>query len=630
MQFNAHYLVTLSNVRKAIEYLVHDRPEYIGTDTETTGLDPHTSKIRLIQFAYERGTHIEVFVIDCFAVPEATQLIQNVLLPQTVQSTYVLHNAVFDIKMLWSHGVGLDRSRIFDTMLAYTVLEAGLDDLAGLEHIALVELGTVIDKSDQKSDWSAPVLSESQIAYSAKDAAILIELARRLNVRLNAEQLQSVFQLEMRTLFPTACMEWYGVRLDVEKLNSIRPIHEQKVKACEESFIESVPDRYERKNLFGEVLDSGFSMTSSDQVLKTLQSLEIPNPQYDPDSRDEKLRSQLIPSTGKDMITLLDWNDYPILETLSDHRKATKLLSSYFKTLPDKINAVTNRIHTHFRQCVSTGRFSSSGPNLQQMPRANSADDTSVRSCFIPEDGNVFVGADYSQIELRVIAEVANDPVMLEEFLSDQDPYANTAAYLSGMTYEEFCALDKLEYKSRRQKSKAVRLGYNYAMQAASFRLYAKQQYKVSMTLAEAKQNRAKYFELYKELSNYHARFEPRSTRETRTLEPYRRRRRWHTYPGIPALANAPIQGTSGDITKSAMSVLYQRLYDDGFSPLQSHDVRLLLTIHDELICECTAELADYTAALLERSMIEAGQEVLKICPVTCEAKIMNHLGEKD
>lgn len=240
------------------------------------------------------------------------------------------------------------------------------------------------------------------------------------------------------------------------------------------------------------------------------------------------------------------------------------------------------------------------------------------------------MGADYSQIELRVMAEVANEPTMLQEFLDGKDPYASTAALLSQMDYEDFCALEKPDYKKRRQNAKAVRLGYQYGMGWRKFKTYAKQTYGVSMTDDDAYTNRVVFFEVYSKLVDYHNQFSSPYCLEVRTIAPFHRRRVWLEYPGIPQLCNHPIQGTSADITKLSLALLFERLYDDGYSPTQSQDVKMSLTIHDEDIIEATIEKGEYGKLLLEKCMKDAGETVLKVCPVDCEAKIMNNLSEKE
>lgn len=614
------YIQTRSQLVAAIEEILAIRPRMGGADTETTGLDCHRHKLRLIQLAVGE----KVYVVDCFKVKDYAPLINNLFQQLKDTTLWIGHNLKFEIKMFWANGIELTGLRLFDTQLATNLIDAGLSELKhSLEAISERYAGLELDKSEQKSDWSIPELSRQQLIYAAKDAAVVLQLCPILQRHITIHELQAIFDLEMRVLLCTAAMEFYGAKLDLEKLEALRPYYEEREQLFYHQFLEFAPNRYMRYGLFDELVDQGFSIRSSSQVLEILQSLNVPDPLE---------KASVIQSTGADVIKLLDWNDYPVLDALGNHRKVSKLLSAYIYSLPELVNPTTGRLHTEYRQMVSTGRFSSSNPNLQQLPRPVKGS-PSIRSCFVPEPGWVLVDADYSQIELRVMAEICEDENMLDEFLSGKDPYASTAAYIHGIDYSQML-LWKTEgdprYKDFRQKSKPVRLGYNYGMGYRKFRLYAKQQYGQSFTLREAERNRNTYFTAYRRLPEYHERFADKRLREARTLKPFYRRRQWAEYPGIPGMCNFPIQGTSGDIQKLAMATLYERLYEQGYSPLQSQKKKLILTVHDELVGECTEDLGEEMIYDIETAMVSAGEHVIKKCPITAEAKIMYDLSQKE
>ena len=242
-----------------------------------------------------------------------------------------------------------------------------------------------------------------------------------------------------------------------------------------------------------------------------------------------------------------------------------------------------------------------------------------------------------SQIELRVMASVCGDENMLAEFRQQKDPYSSTAAFLNGIPYEELVTINpngedkvKKEYKKLRQSAKAVRLGLNYGMQPDKLGNYAKQTYGVTMTKEQARNNYDNYFKAYPGLKQYHNQFSNKSLTQALTLPPFNRRRLWYDYPGIPSLTNLPIQGSSGDIQKLAIAQIYEELHRDGYSPTQSNDVMLVLTIHDELELDTTEALGEYARELLERNMISAGTFVIKDCPILAEAALVDNLAEKD
>lgn len=575
------YLTTKEQVVSFIDS-IPDNPNYpvVGFDLETTGLDCHSCKISTAQICIGEIA----WVIDMFTVENAVELLK--LLLEKLKSCLIAgHNLVFEIKFLWAVGIDLTGYLLFDTQLASTILTAGLDgERQGLAPVAERYLQIELDKTKQKSDWSVRPLSQEQLIYAAKDAWVETVLQPVLAKAIatpddDGFDAIEVFKLEHRCMFALAEMEYYGAKVDLAMLEELRPFYEGLEVQYTEQFLSYVKDRYIRKDLQGNVIDEGISMSSSVDMLRELQKMGIPNPAY---LDGDKEAPPIIQGTSAAVIKLLDWNDYPMLEPLSRIRGVQKLLTSYINAIPRYTNKITGRMHTHYNAMVSTGRISSSDPPLQTLPRPVKGR-PSIRACFIPEEGYILCGADYSQIEVRVIAEVSQDEVMLDDFLTGKDPYASTAAIIGKIPYsqmETWKLADDPEYKDRRQKAKAVKLGYNYCMGYKRFRLYAKQQFGQSFTLKEAEENRKTYFSVLKGLSRYHESVKDKKLRHIRTMLPYSRKRQWPFYPGVSALSNHPIQGTSGDIQKLAMSLCYERLHAQGYSPTQSQEKKLILTVH--------------------------------------------------
>lgn len=632
MDFEIKYITEASQLENIITALLSTcfyGNRLIGLDTETSGLDCHIHEIRIVQLAINTKL---VYIFDRWKIgkeftdKQLKRLFSNVAkFPKKKKITFTGQNLKFDIKMLWSIGVDLSLINIFDTMIGAKILEAGLNVKFGLGDLTERYLNVYTDKSQQKSDWSIFELSQEQLKYAAIDVIRCIELVYKLVILIKEALLKEVFKLEMRTIFPTAAMEFFGGKLDVDKLEKlVRPEQEEILKKSQTEFLKYIPNHYNRYNLLGDLLDVGINIASSDQVLKILQQLKIPDPNGEFD---------LIQSTGKTVVGLLDLEKYPIIYALLDYKGANTVLTNYIYSLPAQVNPVTGRLHTEYDQCKSTGRFSSSQPNLQKLPRPKYGQKYTVRSCFVAEEGNVFALCDFSQIELRVIAEIiyqrTGDSSMLDEFLADKDPYASTAAALSNMTYEEFLKLSKDEYKLRRQRAKPVRLGFNYGMFPTKFKNYALLQYGVKLTQAEAEAVRKLYFSLYPGLVEYHKSFQNKYILEARTLPPFNRRRLWEQYCGVPGLSNLAVQGASGDIQKLAMCLVYEELYSKGFSPTQSRCIMPVYTIHDELVLESRIDLAEEAKELVERNMINAAETVLTYCPVKADAVIVNNLAEK-
>jgi DNA polymerase I-like protein with 3'-5' exonuclease and polymerase domains len=605
--------------------------KYLGMDTETTGLDPHSSKVRLIQIAL---TEDVVYVIDLFKVSLDNFLIcfkRLIKLFKQYRIVVIFQNFKFDLQMFWSIGIDFYRVNVFDTMLAAQMLEAGLDVEYNLEALCARYLSQKIDKTEQKSDWSKD-LTREQITYAVTDVIVLLNLYVVLNRKLkketnNGTSLEEVFNLEMKVIFPLASMEYYGLKLDTDKLlNHAKPEYEAIKEQAEKTFLELMPTRYPRYNLLGELVDKGIEISSSNQVLKVLQEIGIPNPNPD-------INAKLIQSTGKEAVGLVDLVEYPIVYALLDFRGASKLLNGYINALPNKINSITNRIHAYYRQSINTGRVAMFDPNLQQIPRPKPNQQHTIRSAFIPEYEYVYAKTDFSQVEIRVIAEViytsTGCDVMLKEFLENKDPYISTAALISGISYEECLALPDKERKSKRQAAKALRLGLNYGLGYRKFSRYAKLQYNVEMTVKQAKYNIEMYFKAYPGLKQYQDSFTNKGIMEAYTMPPYNRRRLWELKASPGALVNQRVQGTSADITKVAMVYMFEYLYDQGYYPVANQDVKLVLQVHDELVLEVKEPLAEQYLNKLNECMIKAGELVIKNCPILVEGKIAKSLAEK-
>jgi DNA polymerase I len=622
------YVTDLATLSEIVDDILQNPSQWIGCDTETTGLNCHENKLRLVQLDVVK----ETYVLDTWRVSGWQDEFSKLL--QQKKLKWVFHNFKFDLKFFWANKLDFFKCKVLDTMICSALINAGLDRGNSLAEVSERYLDIPMDKTEQKSDWSVGHLTESQLEYAAKDARNTRLLASVLLPLLKKQSLEEVFKLEMRALYSFASMEFFGITIDLDRLETLRPIYEDKLNTAEEEFLALVPNLFNRKNLKGQIVNKGLELSSSAQVLEVLRELEIPNPIYNPKGRTDEELDLIIPSTGANIIKLLDIPDYPILEALIGHRKASKLLTSYVYSFPHLINSVTGKLHTNFRQMVSTGRASSSNPNLQNLSRPDGSE-LNLRSCFIPSEGYNLIDADYSQIELRVIAEIiynlSGDRKMLDEFIEGKDPYLATAALMAGLDYYsmfEDGSVKKI-YKSLRQNAKAVRLGYNYGMGYRKFRTYAKISYGVSMTEEEAKANRALYFAAYPGLQVYHNTFSDKETDVVYSLPPYNRPRYFSEYPGIPALANHPVQSTSADIQKLAQAMMYEALYDRGFSPVHSTKMRQLVTIHDEIVSEATNDYVEECKQLQQNSMEEAARVVLSICPIDAGAECIKNLAMK-
>ncbi|MGF1471307.1 MAG: bifunctional 3'-5' exonuclease/DNA polymerase [Rubrobacteraceae bacterium] len=400
--------------------------EAIGVDTETTALNPRDGRMRLLQLA----TPNETFVIDTFAVEDLSPL-AGVLEEGPVK---VLQNAKFDYQFLFAeHGIRLHP--IFDTMLAAQLLDGG-EQGASYALNAVVEryLDEEVDKSVRQEDWSGE-LSGRQIEYAARDAEILLPLRERLAQALEDEKLKLVSDIEFEAVAALAEMELAGIKLDVEKwralTETVRARRDQAAEELDASFPE--PDGM----LPLEGLGPRLNLNSPQQITDAFRSLGIELP-------DTKVW------------TLLKV-DHPAAKALLRYRELQKKLGTYLETYANYIHPKTGRIHANFLQCrVPTGRLACTNPNVQQIPHEDE-----FRSCFVAEQNNTLVIADYSQIELRILAEVSEDPEFVRAFREGEDLHRLTAATMYGVGLEEVS-------KEQRSDAKRINFGLMYGRGAKS------------------------------------------------------------------------------------------------------------------------------------------------------------------
>ena len=293
---------------------------------------------------------------------------------------------------------------------------------------------------------------------------------------------------------------------------------------------------------------------------------------------------------------------YPVLQDLLDYRKSYKGLTSFGQIL-EKINIITGRIHPNYWPVgTASGRFSCSSPNAQQMPRSKR-----VRRMFIPAPGWVYVVADYSQIELRIVAELANEKIMIQAYKDKIDLHKRTASLVLNIDINDVKPKD-------RQLAKAINFGLVYGMGAEGFQKYAENSYGVSLTLKEAEKMRNAFFKAYPGLLAWHEiikrevydRNNRRLPSITSTVLGRLRFFPWDKAYLNP-LANTPVQGTGADIMKTALLRVRQGFIDVGLT-----QAKIIGAVHDEIITECPEDIAQEVARVQSLCMESAGAEILK------------------
>jgi DNA polymerase-1 len=547
----------------------------LGVDCETTGLDPHRDRLRLVQIACPGS---RVFVIDCFAfLPEGLGLLRSFFSARNVK---VFHNSKFDLKFLKSEGIS-PPPLLFDTMLAARILlTSGGPERVSLKEAVAHYLGVALDKKEQGSDWSGE-LSESQIEYAAKDAEILIPLREKMVKEIYANSLERVAEIEFHCVKAVAEMEYYGVNLDTERWKRLTRDKEA-----------------ERDNALSEL----YKFSGKPPSQTTLWGgVEEPEHNFDNNSFTlSLLQKEGIDVKGTSRSELSDYADHPLVSALLDYRRASKSLSAFLYPFPKMINQATGRIHPHYGQIsAASGRMSCYRPNVQQIPR-----ETAFRECFSAPHGKKLLVADYSQIELRVAAEVSGDGRMTDAYMKGRDLHTLTASLLCGKAPREVS-------REERQAAKAVNFGLIYGMGAAGLRIYAHQSYGVLMTKDEASEFRAKFFAAYPGIERWHDNIKASKPSEGRSL--CGRRFLYRENQALSGYYNMPVQGSAADIAKLALGMLFAA---------KKGEVHIIAAVHDEILMECGEDYAEENAALLRDTMEEAGRIVMKNIPCKAEVTI--------
>lgn len=561
--------------------------DYLGFDTETTALDPYDGIIRLVQLS--NGTDTTVIDLKPFAdkgdlktMPELAPLRELLSAPKPIK---VAHNAKFDAKWV-RHHFGIDVNGMFDTLIASQLIAAGdTDRRHNLAEVANFFLGIEVDKSEQVSDWSADELSHSQIQYAAKDAAIMVALRERIVEKLKQEELIKVAKLEFDCVAAIAQMELNGFFLDEtrwrEQLEKVKKEQEKVAVELQRMLSAGVA----QASLFGV---AEINLDSQQQVTDALKNLGVPVPET---TRGWQLQPLAL--------------EYPVVAKLLEYRGVAKSISSFGDNILEFIKPQTGRIHSDFRQIgAPTGRFSSNKPNIQQIPH-----DEAYRRCFRAPEGKKLVIADYSQIELRILADFSEDENFISAFKSGADFHTITAAQVFNVAPEEVSA-------DQRSFAKRLNFGVVYGIGSQRFALMT------GLTQSQAEDIMRKYFGTYRGLDRW-----LREAARTAAVERISRTSSGRMYrfrfdeDDRKAMAGAqrngknfPIQGTSADILKRALHLLHEKI--------RGTSAKLVNIVHDEVILECDEPEAEKIADILNKTMCAAGEEYVKKVPVKVDVKI--------
>lgn len=560
-------------------------------DAETTGTEPMRAELVGLALAVddEVGYYIPIGHVaegegTLFALPIAEQLplaqVVSALMPAMTDPhiAKVAHNATFDLMML--QNIGIEVYPIaFDTMIAEWVRDP-LSRFLGLKAFARQELGVAMRDIEELIGTGKKQITMAQVGvqeageYASRDAVVTYKAYRFLSEKLQEAGLQRLFEeIEMPLIPIIAAMERAGAKLDVPFLAQMSTEFEARLHRIE--------------NHVYELAGGAFNLNSPKQLNDVLFGrLNLP----------VKGLKKTSHGYSTDITTLEALHDaHPVIAVLMEYRELSKLKSTYIDALPSLINPRTGRVHTSYNQTgTSTGRFSSSNPNLQNIP-IRTALGREIRKAFIAEEGYILLAVDYSQIELRVMAHISGDSTLKQAFHQGQDIHKATAATVYGIPLEE------VTYEQR-SFAKRVNFGLMYGMGA--FRLARDSE----LTLAQADDFIKTYFERLPSVRDY-IEATKRQAREQGYVETLLGRKRYFrrlqqgelgsqdAQAELRAAINAPIQGTAADILKIAMRELYYLLRE------HYPQARMILQVHDELVLEVPSAQWQDVARLVVATM---------------------------
>lgn len=549
-------------------------------DTETTSVDANSAQLVGISFSWKAG---EAYYIPIPEVEAAARFILEDFKPFFANESILKigHNLKYDITVLHWHGVQV-KGNMFDTMLAHYLLQPdmrhNMNELAETYlNYRPISIESLIGKKGKNQGNMRDVDVKEAANYAAEDADITFRLYEKFKPEIeNQEGLQKLFEeVEMPLVPVLARMEAHGIKLDKEALKAISEELAVEILNLEKEIYELAGKKFNiaSPKQLGIILFEELNIAEKPKKTKTGQYA----------TNEETLQRHA--------------SDHPIIGKLLDYRQVVKLKSTYVDALPELVNERDSRIHTTYMQAVaSTGRLSSQNPNLQNIP-IRTERGRAVRKAFIPsDDQHTILAADYSQIELRIIAELSGDKGMLDAFLSGEDIHASTASKVFDVPAAEVT-------REMRSKAKVVNFGIIYGISAFGL------SQRINVSRTEAAELIENYFEKYPGIKAYMDN-SIAFAREHGYVETIMKRRRYlsdinsknGTVRGFAErnAINAPIQGSAADMIKVAMIKI------DKIFQARAFQSKMVLQVHDELVFDALKTELEVIRPIIENEMKNA------------------------
>jgi DNA polymerase-1 len=571
----------------------------IGVDTETKTMDPHTGRLRLVQIADVTG---RIAIFDTWKIGlKGCQFLADFIENPTVVK--IFHHAKFDIKFLKKHLGIKEIYPVICTMIEASLLACGDTTVSkSLQSTLIQYLGITIEKELQVSDWTREYLSLSQLEYAAVDCKHLIQLHSVMYSAIKRNGMEHTFRHEMNCVPVTAEMELNGMPLNFEKWCVRADADEAESKEEAWKIYELCDEVSLQGGLFGE--PNVFNINSPVQLKAKFRQLGIPIPIIE--ERDGRVRE----TTGKDQLKEIE-HVHPVISHIINQRILHKAYTTYGRNWSQCINSLTGRVHANYNQNGSeTGRFTTGegvsdhmDPPMLGIPRA-----PKYRNCFEANAGRSLVWGDYSQIELRILADSANDKLLLQAFIDGRDPHLDAAVRLFGVDPDSVSS-------EMRHLAKDLNYAIPYGVAPPKFAV------KAHITEEESKKLIEKYFEIYPGIKTWlnAAGWRAITHKSCRTASGRLLKFRYNEkIPREVSMArrngkNAPIQGTCSDIIKVALFLVYKEI--------KKTNIIICHVFHDEIILECNNEDVILAEKILNKCMVDAGQEFLKRVPIKVDIK---------
>jgi len=549
-------------------------------DTETTGLDALHAELVGMSFSYEKG---KAFYVPFPESQEEAQVLVDKFKPffENENIEKIGQNLKYDLKILSNYGVTV-KGKLFDTMIAHYLINPDMRhnmDILAETYLKYSpkSIETLIGKKGKNQISMRQVPLEDIKEYAAEDADVTLQLKEIFTTELDKTETKKLFdEIEIPLVSVLAAMETEGIRLDTEFLSIMSKEMEIEIKSLEEKIYETAGEK--------------FNLASPKQLGDILfDKLKIGG------AKQKKTKTGQY-ATGEEVLTYLA-NDNPIVKEILDWRQMVKLQSTYILALPEQVDKKTLRVHTDYMQTVAaTGRLSSNNPNLQNIP-IRTERGRQIRKAFVARDENhTLISADYSQIELRIIAALSGEENMIKAFQDGEDIHKATAAKVFDVPLEEVS-------REQRSNAKTVNFGIIYGVSAFGLSNQTSLSRSESAALIEA------YYKTYPRLRSY-INEQIEFAREKGYVQTILGRRRYlkdiNSANAVVRSAaernavNAPIQGSAADVIKIAMINIHKKLTEENWKS------KMLLQVHDELVFDVHNDELEKIQPMIKHEMENA------------------------